>query len=118
MGDRGTLARRSIHREDRVYVSRVHERYDQEPDADLQQNAPGRDYRRADRNHLRQGSIVEVALSRPGGGQGADNLAGSVTVKSLLEKTAKQGKIIAAICASPAVVLQHHGLLGFRDIKR
>jgi 4-methyl-5(b-hydroxyethyl)-thiazole monophosphate biosynthesis len=39
------------------------------------------------------------------GGPGADSLAKSDTVCALLRKTAMEGKLVAAICASPAVVL-------------
>jgi 4-methyl-5(b-hydroxyethyl)-thiazole monophosphate biosynthesis len=51
------------------------------------------------------------ALVLPGGGPGARNLAASSKVSSLLEKMNSEGKIIAAICASPAVVLAPAGIL-------
>ena len=41
----------------------------------------------------------------PGGMPGATNLAGCEKVISLIKKMNSQGKIIAAICAAPAVVL-------------
>jgi len=47
----------------------------------------------------------------PGGGLGARNLAQSSKVNSLLNKMNKEQKIIAAICASPAVVLAPLGIL-------
>jgi len=47
----------------------------------------------------------------PGGGPGAANLARSSQVKLLLQSAAQQNKIIAAICAAPAVVLAPLGLL-------
>jgi L-serine dehydratase len=50
-----------------------------------------------------------VAL--PGGIPGAENLRNSETLISLLKKQDAAGKFFGAICASPAVVLAHHGLL-------
>jgi len=47
----------------------------------------------------------------PGGMPGAENLAGSDIVKELLTKMHAQGKVIAAICASPALVLSSTGIL-------
>lgn len=47
----------------------------------------------------------------PGGGMGATNLAGSEKVAELLKKANSKGKIIAAICAAPAVVLAPLGIL-------
>ena len=47
----------------------------------------------------------------PGGGQGANNLAASNIVKNILITMNQAGKIIAAICAAPAVVLSPLGLL-------
>lgn len=46
----------------------------------------------------------------PGGGRGAQNLAASFTVLEAVIKTAQKG-LVAAICASPAVVLGKTGLL-------
>lgn len=51
------------------------------------------------------------ALVLPGGGQGAENLHNSPAVSALIEKMHKKGKIIAAICASPAIVLAPLGIL-------
>jgi 4-methyl-5(b-hydroxyethyl)-thiazole monophosphate biosynthesis len=51
------------------------------------------------------------AVLLPGGLPGASNLAASPGVSALLEAMAREGKIIAAICASPAVVLAPLGLL-------
>jgi 4-methyl-5(b-hydroxyethyl)-thiazole monophosphate biosynthesis len=42
---------------------------------------------------------------------GASRLAASPEVSALLESMAREGKIIAAICASPALVLAPLGLL-------
>ena len=47
----------------------------------------------------------------PGGMPGAANLASSNQVGKLITAAAKTGKIIAAICASPAVILGPLGLL-------
>lgn len=47
----------------------------------------------------------------PGGMPGAEHLRDSVILKNMLQKQAAAGKLIAAICAAPVVVLQHHGLL-------
>jgi 4-methyl-5(b-hydroxyethyl)-thiazole monophosphate biosynthesis len=47
----------------------------------------------------------------PGGSLGAKNLAASIEVKTLLGKMHQGGKIIAAICAAPAVVLASTGIL-------
>lgn len=51
------------------------------------------------------------ALILPGGMPGAMNLAASERVRSLILKLADSGKIIAAICASPALVLSPAGIL-------
>jgi 4-methyl-5(b-hydroxyethyl)-thiazole monophosphate biosynthesis len=50
----------------------------------------------------------------PGGIPGAEHLRDSQELKMLLKKQQQEGRLYAAICASPAVVLQHHGLLGKR----
>jgi len=47
----------------------------------------------------------------PGGMPGATNLASSEKVKTLIRTMNQKGKIIAAICASPAVVLAPAGVL-------
>ncbi|MBL7157852.1 MAG: DJ-1/PfpI family protein [Candidatus Omnitrophica bacterium] len=47
----------------------------------------------------------------PGGSLGAENLSKSETVKNIIKKMHAEGKIIAAICASPAVVLAPTGIL-------
>jgi len=51
------------------------------------------------------------AIVFPGGSKGAENLSKSEKVKALIKATHKEGKIIAAICASPAVVLKPLGIL-------
>jgi len=47
----------------------------------------------------------------PGGSGGAEKLAKSAKLKILIQKMSKNGKIIAAICASPAWVLAPAGVL-------
>ena len=47
----------------------------------------------------------------PGGIPGAQNLRDSTELEILLRKQADLKKYYAAICASPAVVLHHHGLV-------
>ncbi len=47
----------------------------------------------------------------PGGIPGAENLKNSVVLADLLKKQNTEDKLLGAICASPAVVLEHHGLL-------
>jgi 4-methyl-5(b-hydroxyethyl)-thiazole monophosphate biosynthesis len=50
-----------------------------------------------------------VAL--PGGMPGAEHLRDSTELIDMLKKQREEGRLYAAICASPAVVFQHHGLL-------
>ncbi len=47
----------------------------------------------------------------PGGMPGAEHLRDSDELIGLLKTQKREGRFYAAICASPAVVLQHHGLL-------
>ncbi len=47
----------------------------------------------------------------PGGLPGAEHLRDCADLAELLKQQARAGRLYAAICASPAVVLQHHGLL-------
>lgn len=51
-------------------------------------------------------------IALPGGIPGAEHLRDANTLIRLLQNQKDQGRLYAAICASPAVVLQHHGLLG------
>ncbi|MBN1522281.1 MAG: DJ-1/PfpI family protein [Candidatus Aureabacteria bacterium] len=51
------------------------------------------------------------AVILPGGTNGAENLASSQTVNQLLKTMNNNGKIVAAICASPALVLAPAGIL-------
>jgi protein deglycase len=50
-------------------------------------------------------------IALPGGLPGARHLHDNPILTKLLKKQAKQGKLYAAICASPVVVLQKHNLL-------
>jgi len=50
----------------------------------------------------------------PGGGGGADNLAASPAALDLIRRCFTQGKLVAAICAAPAVVLGAAGVLSGR----
>lgn len=61
--------------------------------------------------------LVELpdALILPGGIPGATNLAKSEEVAELVKKMNDAGKIIAAICAAPAVVLAPLGILEGRE---
>ncbi|OIO36914.1 MAG: hypothetical protein AUJ74_00550 [Candidatus Omnitrophica bacterium CG1_02_44_16] len=56
------------------------------------------------------------AIILPGGSQGALNLAASVKVSSIIKKFDKAGKLIAAICAAPSVVLAPLGILKGRTV--
>ena len=56
-----------------------------------------------------QGTPDAVVL--PGGMPGAENLNKSEALKDLLQKMKRSGKVIGAICASPAVVLASNGIL-------
>lgn len=47
----------------------------------------------------------------PGGKTGAENLRNSSQLSKILEQQRQEGKLYAAICASPAVVLAPKGLL-------
>jgi len=47
----------------------------------------------------------------PGGIPGAENLKNSNLLAKLLKKQNDANRLYGAICASPAVVLEHHGLL-------
>jgi len=47
----------------------------------------------------------------PGGMPGAEHLRDSEELETILRRQKEEGRLFGAICASPAVVLQHHGLL-------
>lgn len=57
------------------------------------------------------GEILFDALIIPGGGKGAENLHKSELVSQLIMRHHEQGRIIAAICAAPAIVLAPLGIL-------
>ena len=60
---------------------------------------------------LENTSEIPDAVVLPGGMPGAANLKKSPAVTQLLQKMKNSGKLIAAICASPAVVLSPQGIL-------
>ena len=53
-------------------------------------------------------------IALPGGIPGAENLRDSPVLTRLLKKHSEKNAAIGAICAAPAVVLKHHGILGNR----
>jgi 4-methyl-5(b-hydroxyethyl)-thiazole monophosphate biosynthesis len=53
-------------------------------------------------------------IALPGGMPGAEHLRDCGLLTDLLREQARQNRLLAAICAAPAVVLQHHGLLAGR----
>ena len=53
-------------------------------------------------------------IACPGGMPGAEHLRDSSVLTALLHAQQTSGRLIAAICAAPVVVLQHHGLLAGR----
>ena len=50
-------------------------------------------------------------IALPGGIPGAENLRDSADLARLLSRQRDNGKWLGAICAAPAVVFHHHGLL-------
>ncbi|MCX5696398.1 MAG: DJ-1/PfpI family protein [Candidatus Omnitrophica bacterium] len=68
----------------------------------------------ADKKLEQAGSDFDV-LVLPGGMPGAANLAASDKVNTLIKKMNGEGKIIAAICAAPAVVLAPTGILNYKN---
>ncbi|KAJ8908772.1 hypothetical protein NDN08_005477 [Rhodosorus marinus] len=54
-------------------------------------------------------------IALPGGMPGAERLRDSDDLKNMLIKQEAGNKMIGAICAAPAVVLAHHGLLEGRN---
>ena len=50
-------------------------------------------------------------IALPGGIPGAENLKNSPELAELLKKQLKEERLYGAICASPALVLEHHGML-------
>jgi 4-methyl-5(b-hydroxyethyl)-thiazole monophosphate biosynthesis len=54
-------------------------------------------------------------IALPGGMPGAEHLRDAEDLAEMLKRQRREGRLYAAICASPVVVLQHHGLLkGYR----
>jgi 4-methyl-5(b-hydroxyethyl)-thiazole monophosphate biosynthesis len=53
-----------------------------------------------------------VAL--PGGMPAVEHLRDSKDLEAILKRQRREGRLYAAICAAPVVVLQHHGLLDGR----
>jgi 4-methyl-5(b-hydroxyethyl)-thiazole monophosphate biosynthesis len=53
-------------------------------------------------------------IALPGGMPGAEHLRDSKELEVLLRHQKQEGRLYAAICASPAVVFEHHGLLDQR----
>jgi 4-methyl-5(b-hydroxyethyl)-thiazole monophosphate biosynthesis len=60
---------------------------------------------------LKELDLVPDAIIFPGGMPGAENLARSLEVKTLISRIDSHGGLIAAICASPALVLAPTGIL-------
>lgn len=50
-------------------------------------------------------------IALPGGMPGAEHLRNSTDLEKILKRQYREERLYAAICASPVVVLQHHGLL-------
>lgn len=55
------------------------------------------------------------AIALPGGMPGAEHLRDSAPLTALLKAQRAAGRVIGAVCASPAVVLVAHGLLTAAD---
>ena len=54
-------------------------------------------------------------IALPGGMPGAEHLHDSKELEAMLKRQQREGRLYAAICAAPVVVLQCHGLLVGRD---
>jgi 4-methyl-5(b-hydroxyethyl)-thiazole monophosphate biosynthesis len=52
------------------------------------------------------------AIALPGGIPGAEHLRDSQELLTILQAQQSKNKVYSAICAAPAVVLNHHGLIG------
>ncbi|WP_047049883.1 DJ-1 family glyoxalase III [Vibrio mexicanus] len=50
------------------------------------------------------------AVILPGGVEGAENFRDSTVLMEIVKQQMYDGRLVAAICAAPALVLQHHGL--------
>jgi len=53
-------------------------------------------------------------IALPGGMPGSEHLRDSAPLLALLKRQQEEGRLLAAICAAPVVVLQHHGLIAGR----
>jgi 4-methyl-5(b-hydroxyethyl)-thiazole monophosphate biosynthesis len=62
-----------------------------------------------------RGEAFWDAVILPGGMPGASNLAASGETAALLKEVSAAGRVVAAICAAPAVVLAPLGLLAGRN---
>jgi 4-methyl-5(b-hydroxyethyl)-thiazole monophosphate biosynthesis len=51
------------------------------------------------------------AIVLPGGMPGAEHLRDSIPLRDLMIEQDRRGDVLAAICASPAIVLAHHDLI-------
>jgi len=60
---------------------------------------------------LRQPAGGWTVIALPGGKPGAEHFRDTPALIQLLQSQRAAGRLIAAICASPAIVLQAHGLL-------
>lgn len=61
-------------------------------------------------------SELPDAVIFPGGMPGAENLASSIKLKDFIVKMNSEKKLIAAICASPAIVLAPTGVLSGKKV--
>jgi 4-methyl-5(b-hydroxyethyl)-thiazole monophosphate biosynthesis len=61
------------------------------------------------------GSDPDVVVV-PGGARGAEKLAASTATLDLIRRLHAAGKIVAAICAAPAVVLHRAGVIAGRKV--
>jgi 4-methyl-5(b-hydroxyethyl)-thiazole monophosphate biosynthesis len=59
-------------------------------------------------------AVTYDLVALPGGMPGAEHLRNSKDLEEILKRHVREGRWYAAICAAPAVVLQHHGLLAGR----
>jgi len=55
--------------------------------------------------------IIYDLVALPGGIPGAGNLRDSRELTDILKRQNEKGRFYGAICASPAIILEHHGLL-------